>query len=101
MAPYDDFTAIRKKFRPNIVTHRKKRKKSGWNHLLCGICEGLKRKLRHHKRGSSEWKQANVDLDDHYDNEEAARREYYKVRRKVTTTHGTCCHCLCLYYRCH
>ena len=80
---YDQFTAIRKRFRPNIRTHRKQRKKTGWNHLLCGVCEGLKRKLRHSKSGSPEAKKADAELNDHYDNEEAARRTYYKTRRKV------------------
>jgi hypothetical protein len=77
---YNDFTEIRKKHRPNIRTHRRKKKKSGWNLLVCGTCEILKREKYAAKRGSKERAAAQKRLDDHYDNEEVARREYYKTR---------------------
>jgi hypothetical protein len=82
---YNDFARIRKKFRPNIQTHRMKKKKSGWNHLVCGECEKYKRARSKATKGSVEYTRASKLLDDHYENEEAARRSYYKTRRKVLT----------------
>lgn len=50
---------------------------------MCGVCEKYKRARSKAKKGSLEYQRASKLLNDHYENEEAARRAYYKTRRKV------------------
>ena len=47
------------------------------------MCEKYKRARNKAKKGSAEYIKALKLLEDHYENEEAARRSYYKTRRKV------------------